>query len=219
MSITKNLIKLFVVGVLFFMVVKMLSGCDLFEEEVVEAEEHIPPGYTINCDDESTNCIQGEPALQVTANGQVIGVINEKEEFVFNKYFNSISLHNNGRISNNYIYFQNGNCTEEPYAEYAENLSYNFFIIPLQGDIYDWNQNLYYYPAGINTFYRFIAASRYKYHPTTEGTCQNLNTSPDNLFYIKLYLNNPSVTGIQTYPFPSPVEILNPNPITIIVSE
>lgn len=193
------------------LVLIILSGCNLSDDVIAEQPDSIYDG----CDPSGDMvCLNGVAAARVTAAGQVVGLINESSGFVHHKNYKKSNLWKNGEISGYSVRFQGRDCIGDPYHRYAGIDPYQLLLPTLQGELFEWEGSLYYYPPGTDTFYEFEAQSYYRYNPSTGRICSNTTTG--TYLHIKLLPNHPQKTGVQTYPFPTPIEIVRGRPVTII---
>lgn len=163
------------------------------------------------------------PPTLVFANGETIGVaeaIYPYEIIIkFNPDFESVNLRPDGTIVMEHapLNFENENCTGTAYLAaplMSTGADEYFNTKPLKGKIVACQNgscahSLYYYPPKEPNVYYTTARSRYYY-----GICQNF--SPRMAYYLKLLPNNPTITGIQQYPFSTPITYTGFDPINII---
>lgn len=158
----------------------------------------------------------------VLANGRKIGSLSTGKlstdrKFYFHTDFQGISIYKNGTIRTDAVYLKNRDCLGTPYSRHVGGMidNYNLLVPPLKGEVFIYQEFIYYYAAGDSTFYYFQPRSIYTYDPINGGYCKNL-TSLNYDVFIKLRPNNPAVTGIPEYPFESPVEIKLSKPVIVI---
>lgn len=154
---------------------------------------------------------------EVYGNGEVIGRIIDYDADViileFDSSFDSIKVYANGKIINqSRIYFTQPNCAGEAYAQidFSTEEHKSFQFGPKKGRIFTCNPgkcefSLYYFHPQEKFYYSIVINSVYDepFGIIENGRCVN-NLYPEN-FYYKLHPNNPSVTDIEEYPFPTPI--------------
>jgi len=194
--------------ILFLLSVPFLISCknDLDAEELKQN----------NCGHQAAliTCLPDEAVYNVRANGRNIGITKRDESsdgFIFHNYFEKVVLNKSGTIqtaSNQEFYFKGLDCQGDIYLRY-DDIGDVFRFPKLKGRLIDYQTQLYYYQPGEKNIYQFIAKSVYVLN---EGC---VNFDPPEALYYKLLPNDSAVTGIETYPFPTPIEIDAPQMIII----
>ena len=142
----------------------------------------------------------------VRSNGNIIGTVSGVYEYGYirvtvNKDI-TIGLYKDGTISGTVYYFRSSSCEGEPYVRYVLDDSKKFIFNPKYKRVYTYQESLYYYLPDAN-IYKFASQS---YTYGYENECRD-STGDTNQTYIKMQPNDPDITGIQTYPFPTPITI------------
>lgn len=166
-------------------------------------------GDVISADEFNENFNYFEDILKaqfsiVRANGEKIGlakdyypgkstgieIYNDNLSFIF-------SISTSGKIATSpNLYFKNIDCQGTPYRPFYTS---GFQISPSKMKIIGWGENIYYHPKHPQ-MYRFTSLS----HTLYADSC--VNESTERIF-VEMLPNDPSVTGISTYPFPAPITI------------
>lgn len=138
----------------------------------------------------------------VRANGTIVGTSKYLGQFIylsFSSDFQAVSLMRNGKIGSCSLYFKELDCMGEAFS-FGGYSDTGFYYPPNQGLACDINSSLYYSynPAQI---YKFV----FKSWGNANG-CTNQTGSADDYFF-KLHPNDPSITGVHTYPFPTPITV------------
>lgn len=145
----------------------------------------------------------------IRANGKIIGkaiIVSGTvlSSFNFNSDFTVTTLRKDGTVPQSCIvYFKQPNCSIEGgiYIRYINDFNEKTFSFPpLKGGICEYKSKLYYYPPN-SQLVKIIPESR------AFPNCYLPSPSDSNPAYIKLLPNDPSVTGIETYPFPTPITV------------
>ncbi len=166
--------------------------------------ENTETGYTVR--DGS-----GDVIGSITLEKDVSADVTDDKNFWFHKDFYKARLYADGTIYSNYVYhFKLAGCQGELYIQFKIENNKNFLLPPLKGEIFKYQENLYYYPKNSDA-HKFTSQS----FRTTGGECID-RIGEVNWLYIQLLSNDPAVTGIQTYPFPLPITIDGLEPVTII---
>jgi len=191
------------------------GGCYV---ENTDAEETSVPGACLQQKQTEINCLPSHPIYGVKAAGKGIGVKIVKTEsgsdkFVAHNYFEAVTLNKNGNIINDpglFPLFKQIDCSGDPYFWYDATGDVDFRFPRLKGRLVDHQNQLYYYKPGQNKVYKTIMLSYFQ-----SDNCTNYNGSGYQALFFKLVPNDPAVTGIETYPFPTPITIDAPQ-MTII---
>lgn len=154
-----------------------------------------------------TNDSSAEIISQIFADGNVIGTtkLNQFKAYTlrlwFNEAFEAVELLKTGHIANfETVYFKSLNCQGEAYYRYNVS-SPGFSFRPLKGRIIPKGNILYYYPALFENIYQTTMLSY-----STNQQCANI-LFPNQSMYTKLLPNDPAVTGVYNYPFPTPITV------------
>lgn len=206
------------------------ASCKNFDLNADEVEECLEETSDVECLESGNEDSSGDidkpevnstvsAGYTVLANGKKIGRLLTDSKFYFHTDFQGTVIYKNGEITTSAVYLKNRDCLGAPYSRHIGGMidNYNLLVPPLKGELFIYQEFLYYYPAGESTFYHFQPQSIYNYHPISGGYCKNLNNLNYDV-YIKLRPNNPAVTGIPEYPFKSPVDIVLSKPITVITN-
>lgn len=165
-------------------------------------------------------------AHEVYANGGLIGkaiiiwpTMNTRltsVSLIFNEQFTPSILKANGRFKHyektaRTFYYTEPECQGKPAYVSAFNANNNDFIFsPKQGTVYDINSTVYYSPpfASLHRVTQSFASYRVEHN---SEICHNysIKPMPDEIL-IKLLPNNPNITGIKQYPFPTPITFQPP---------
>jgi len=153
-----------------------------------------------------TNGSSAEIISQIFADGNLIGTtkLNQFKNYSlklrFNEAFEEAELLKNGHIEANSesVFFKSLNCQGEVYYQYN---ILGFSFRPIKGKVIPDGDILYYYPPLVENIYQTTMLSS-----STNQSCSNLVWLNEST-YIKLLPNDPAVTGVYNYPFPTPITV------------
>lgn len=194
--------------ILIICLVLISGGCYV---ESTDAEETSVPGTCLQQQQTDINCLPSHPIYGVKAAGKGIGVKIESgsDKLIAHNYFEAVTLNKNGTIANAQgfpSYFKKIDCQGELYFWYDATGDNNTFRFPrLKGALIDHQNELYYYKPGQDKIYKTLMFSYFE-----SGQCTNYNGSGYQALFYKLIPNDPAVTGVDTYPFPTPITIEAP---------
>jgi len=163
---------------------------------------------------ENFSYLDGEK-YTVRTNGVIIGTVDNWDLYSSLKVrikptFETVSFNKDGTINNPpaiNVYYKSASCQGDLY-ERCVNLgasTTNFTVSPQLGRIYIINSQVYYYPKNAQVYKITIQSDHSVSNDGTSGTCSD--STQTNIHCIKLLPNDPAVTGIQAYPFPTPITI------------
>ena len=135
---------------------------------------------------------------------KVIGYLRFSSFLFFRNDYRAVILYRDGTIKRReIIYFSESDCSGDTlYSNYYSDgeRSEEIFTVPQSlGHVTPYQGALYYYAAGETDVYRMTPLSR-----NGGVSCENIETPAESL-YLKYKLNDPAITGIETYPFPLPI--------------
>lgn len=156
-----------------------------------------------------------EKYYTVRANGKIIGkgypYYSLREMKVrFRNGYHAAAISPKGEIGHGAVHFSSENCTGTPYIVKTqlvgdESTDDLFLFLPFKGELMGHNaagvKKLYYYPPKAQLYKSTVRSSWANYNQT----CTNEVKS--NQIVIKLLPNDPTVTGVETYPIPTPITI------------
>jgi hypothetical protein len=158
---------------------------------------------------------ESENEYELYAAGQKIGFVRIGEAFYFNPDFSQVyDLSSDGTFrAEPSAYFFEIDCTGDNIYTYFQEKE-SFLNLPRTlGGVIIFEDSLYYFAPGEINVYRITPLSKYF---AVDKTCQNLSSPAEGLYY-KLKPNNPTITGIPSYPLPLPLEV--PDAPQLIIHE
>jgi hypothetical protein len=159
---------------------------------------------TLSVKVESLNSENEYQDSKIYSNGIEVGTVKDHSlltvhwfKWTFNKLFEKELLQANGTINpiEGGIYFENENCIGDPYLINHQIGHDNFFFAKKLGKVFAIGSNLYFYGPEETLVYKKQMLSKKSF-----DSCGNISGSNPDSLYLKLYPNDPLITGIPNYP-------------------
>jgi len=214
------------VKLLIAMTVTLASSVTSAEELVTFQAGQVAKAADINANFQALANAHNPTIYNILSDGNIIGHVAYAQNgpnYIYPTQINcrSVSIGYIGKDghlrSYGNIYFKSEDCSGQGYLRIADGSSdLDKFIFPsTQLHLTDFNDSLYYID-GYNQALQFNAGSELSRATSGRGHNCRVKTSYQDGYYVPWQANNSNITGIVTYPFPTPITLQGHNEIPII---
>jgi hypothetical protein len=193
------------------------------EELIIFKAGQVAKAADINANFQALSHANTTKKYNILSNGNAIGKVHYRIESprqlftteINNRIVDNIYIGRDGHIRNyNQIYFKSADCTGQAYERIAENDPDVYLFPDSKLRLASYSGNLYYID-GYTQAFKFGSLSRLSIYNRTQN-CTTNSAGHTLGHYIPWVANEPSITGISTYPLPLPITVESHTEIQVI---